>query len=254
MLTLAFISLTSLFYCQNSPIHVKNGWEEENLKGKVKSYTESKYGAEDRFGKIQKKNLYAKYTNKYDDKGNKIEKSLYNRAGSLDSKETYKYDYDDKGNKIKVNIYDAEGDLSLWSVKCTNKYDDKGNLIEQNVYNAVSGILYRVETYKYDDKGYMIEKNIGDKCTNKYDDKGNLIEQNVYNVDGTLDDKYTYKYDDKGNEIERNFYNGNADGVSFVIQRTYKYEFDKNKNWIKKISLDNQSPENIEERKYEYYE
>ena len=53
LLTLAIVTLTSLFYCQNAPVKVKNGWESDNLKGKVKSFTESKYDVVDSFGKIQ---------------------------------------------------------------------------------------------------------------------------------------------------------------------------------------------------------
>ena len=126
LLTLAIATLTSMGYSQTTPAK-KNGWEEANLKGKVKSLTESKYGAEDRFGEIQKK------------------------ESSLSSKETYKYD--DKGNLIEKNNYNADG----FYYKHTKKFDDKGNKIEENYYNA-DGFDYK-HTYKYDDKGYFIEKN-----------------------------------------------------------------------------------------------
>ena len=103
LLTLAIVTLTSLFYCQNSPAKVKNGWEANNLKGKVKSETVSSYSAEDRFGEIQKKegSLSSKYTNKFDDKGNIIESNYYKADGKLDFKVTNKFEFDEKGNWIK---------------------------------------------------------------------------------------------------------------------------------------------------------
>ena len=104
LLTLAIATLTSMVYSQNSPTK-KNGWETDNLKGKVKSFTESTYGAEDRFGEIQKKesSFSRTSTEKYDDKGNKIEKNSYNADGKLLEHllETYKYEFDEKGNWTK---------------------------------------------------------------------------------------------------------------------------------------------------------
>ena len=79
----------------------------------------------------------------------------------------------------------------------------------------------------------------------KYDDKGNEIEET------SLISKDTYKYDDMGNQIEWNSYNSGG-GLNF--KATSKYEFDEKGNWIKKISFTNQIPNNIDERKYEYYE
>jgi YD repeat-containing protein len=334
LLTLAIVTLTSLVYSQSSPT-TKNGWEEGFLKGKVKSYTESKYGAEDRFGEIQKKesSFSRTRTGKYDDKGNKIEQTTCYADGKLADKETYKYD--DKGNLIERNFYNADGSLSGYKhtyryndkgniiesklgdvVIETFKYDDKGNKIEKISYKADGKLASKV-TYEYDDKGNIIEKNRRDntnrrentckyrdeKQTYKYDDKGNKIEENTYNADGSLffvpvfqeivknheslSSKIIIKYDDKGNRIEENIYrvtkgdsiNGqvvgggvsnytitykyddkgnkiediryNAHGIE---KETYKYEFDEKGNWTKKISFKNQIPQNIEERKYEYYE
>ena len=62
--------------------------------------------------------------------------------------------------------------------------------------------------------------------------------------------KYTYKYDEKGNEIEYNSYN--SDG-SIDEETTYKYEFDKFDNWIKKVSLEKDNPLTVIERLIEYY-
>ena len=278
LLTLAIATLISEGYSQSSDSKdsrtlTKNVWEEANLKGKVKSYTESRYNAEDRFGEIQKieGSLYWKESFKYDDKGNLIEMIGYSN---------YTFKYDDKGNRMEENYYNADGILSG---KVNYNYDDKGNRIEENYYNA-DGILSGKNTYKYDDKGNQIEGNnykvdgsgldlhlrLSGKYTYKYDKKGNQIENNKFNADGILFGKYTYRYDDKGNEIEKNDYNadgslyhketykyddkGNKIEVNGYSNYTYKYEFDAKGNWIKKITFKNQIPENILERIYQYYE
>ena len=198
LLTLAIVTLTSLFYCQNSPAKVKNGWETDDLKGKVKSYRESFYdSAEDRFGEIQKANLLQKKTNKYDDKGNQIEENYYKADGSLNYKETYKYA---KGNLIETNYYSANGSFDG---KYINKYDDKDNRIEANNYSA-NGSL---------DHKYIM----------KYDAKGNQIQQNRYKADGSLDYKETYKYefDGKGNWIKRITFKNQI--PKSIYEREYEY-------------------------------
>ena len=60
----------------------KTGWERDNLKGKVKSITETKYKAVEKPGKVQKVSLSKKYSYKYDNNGNKIEYASYNSNGS----------------------------------------------------------------------------------------------------------------------------------------------------------------------------
>ena len=114
LLTLAIVTLTSLGYSQSSPTK-KNDWEENNLKGKVKSFSEY------RFWKIQK-TLLEKETYKYDVKGYFIEQNRYSADGKLDNKYTYKYD--DKGNLIEQNGYIADGSLKK---KETFEFDKKGN-------------------------------------------------------------------------------------------------------------------------------
>ena len=268
--------------CSNEKI--ENDWTRDNIQGKVLSYSEFSYEAENRFGNIEKgernRQFSIEYDHqiKYDEKGNEIEYNGYNSDGSLDFKYTYKYDekgnkieenfyhsdgslarkwtykYDEKGNKIEGNEYNSDGSLDS---KKTYKYDEKGNKIEENEYNSDGSLDFKY-TYKYDEKGNKIEENfyhsdgsLARKWTYKYDEKGNKIEGNEYNSDGSLDSKKTSKYDEKGNEIEYNGYN--SDG-SLNSKKTYKYQFDKQGNWIKRIEFTNGIPEYILERQYEYYD
>ena len=131
----------------------KNDLTEENLKGKVKSITENTYEAVNKFGQIEKGDILvdssAVYTDDghfkiYNEKGNKIEKNVYDSNGRFHYKYTYKYD--EKGNKIEENWYNSDGSLDS---KYTYKYDEKGNIIEENYHNS-NGRLYEKHTYKYE--------------------------------------------------------------------------------------------------------
>ena len=210
--------------CQN--VKVENDWTRNQLQGKVMSYSEFSYEAIDRFGKIEKgkRKRNSSYENdeqrKYDEKGNLIEKIIYKLDSSLYEKLTCTYD--EKGKVIEVNMYKSDGSLSY---KSTYKYDEKGNQIEVN-------------------------SSLGYKGTYKYDEKGNRIEDNFYESDGSLSSKSTYKYDEKGNRIE-----DNSENLYRDLDRkwTYKYEFDKQGNWIKRIDFRDYIPKFILEREYEYY-
>jgi hypothetical protein len=110
------------------------------------------------------------------------------------------------------------------------KYDEKGNQIEETYYGSSGSLNWRL--------------------TYKYDEKGNQIEKNSYESDGSLDWRVTFKYDEKGNQIEKNSYE--SDG-SLDTQWTYKYEFDEQGNWIKRVEFENEIPQFILIREYEYY-
>ena len=127
LLLFAIATVIRIGYSQNSPSHLKNGWQMANLYGKVKSVTEFTYGAEKRFWKIKKiddsgsrKKIYI-----YNVMGNLIEHYEYNADGSLLIKMINAYDV--QGNRIEQYEYIADGSLSF---KDINKYNDKGNQIE----------------------------------------------------------------------------------------------------------------------------
>ena len=172
--------LSVLYLVSYGQLEKKNDLTEENLKGKVKSIKENTYEAVEKFGKIEKGNVFydgfsSPSTIIYNEKRDKIEQNNYNSDSRLDSKTTYKYD--EKGNNIEKNNYYSDGSLNY---KTTYKYDEKGNMIEANFYNSDGSLSF--------------------KLTYKYDEKGNMIEATYYNSDGRLDSKTTYKYEyDKNN-------------------------------------------------------
>jgi hypothetical protein len=98
---------------------------------------------------------------------------------------------------------------------------------------------------EYGSYGNLIERR-----TYKYDDNGNEIEVVVYLPDGRIDSKWTNKFDDKGNEIEYKDYK--SDG-SIGNQEIYKYEFDKEGNWIELSTFRNGALEFNVEREIKYF-
>tara|TARA_B100000427_G_C15087117_1_gene411089 strand:+ start:66 stop:452 length:387 start_codon:yes stop_codon:yes gene_type:complete len=88
----------------------KADWKKDNLKGKVKSVTETQYRSVEKFGEVQKDSLRRKETRKYDDNGNGTEYAKYNSDGSLKYKMTFKYEYDSKNNWIKAISFEVKND------------------------------------------------------------------------------------------------------------------------------------------------
>jgi hypothetical protein len=201
----------------------KNDLSEKNIKGKVKSIKEIDYIAADTLGKIRKIDILSNDTYEYDQRGNIIEINSHVLECFGDDQMKFSYIYDSSGNKIEENFY-ASGSLQA---KYYFKYDSKRNIIEQKD-SSDGGILVHKYNYRYDSTGKIIEENI-------------------------LHDKYpfknTFKYDNKGNKIE--IYDYNSDG-SFK-KYSFKYEYDKNDNWIYSIGFDNEIPDFITERQIEYY-
>ena len=279
-----FAIILLLLGCSNQ--EKENDWVKSGLKGQVKTYTEFSYKAEKRFGKIEKGKLdkridvFHDFKKTYNEKGHQVQYDQYDSDGSLEAKSTYKYD--ENGNRIVINSYEPDG--SLYSKK-TFKYDNKGVRIESNRYNK-DGSLKEKTTYKYDKKGNKIESNtyksdgsMYEKKTYKYDDKGNKIETNKYSANGDLNYRWKYKYDEKGNKIESKMYRSKMFGSTMnlidtdkydekgnkvetkkydpygnlKIRLTYKYEYDEQLNWVKRIEFENKTPAYILERDFEYY-
>ena len=201
-------TLSVLYLVSYGQSKKKNDLTEENLKGKVKSIKETTYEAVDKFGQIEKGNVFydrfsllfnSPFTIIYNEKGNKIEKNYYNSDGSLKSKTTYKYDK--KGNNIEENTYDSDSRLNF---KATYKYNEKGNIIEKNYYDSDGRLNF--------------------KATYKYDKKGNNIEYNICYSDGSLDKttyKYKYEYDKNNNWTQQVTYENNK--PTQITERIIEY-------------------------------
>jgi hypothetical protein len=198
--------------------------------------------------------LVIKIKYKYDLKGNEIEKCIYKRGNIIVEKKIFQYN--SNNDIIEENCFDSNNKLSS---KIKYKYDIKGNKIEESNYNS-DGSLFKKTTSEYDINNREIETNfyqpnneseyVNQKNTHKYDGKGNLIESKYCADDGLNCSTSTFKHNENGDIIEHTDFSLSNMKVSL---NSYKFEYDKNGNWIKKIIFYNDEPKTIIERKIKYY-
>ena len=134
----------------------------------------------------------------YDRSGRWLEKTEFKKDGSIDKKETVKYDAYD--NKIEETDFDTKQGGSV-NKKVTYKYNAKGDCIEEAEYKA--GVLNTKSVYTYNANGQ--------KTT-----------EMVYDGAGNLQKKHVYTYNSKGMKETRQTYN--KDGV-LESGRQYLYEY-----------------------------
>lgn len=214
-----------------------NDWTKENLKDKVKSYSEIHYEAFEEFGEIKKRKKLYGFNYDFDLSGNLIVKEYLNSDGSLNSKDITKYD--DLGNKIDWSFYDTNG--TLYS-KFIYSYDSNKNLIQDNNLDRYGDIeLKRI--YKYDDLGnlividkYDVTGKMFSKELIKYDSNGNEIEVNSYGSNGGLTSKLSTEYDENENKINVSQFEKNG---LIRFKSVYKYNKKGNKLEELKIEYDN---------------
>jgi hypothetical protein len=195
------------------------------------------------------------------------------------------YLYDAKGNRIERDQYYSDSGKSKRGVTELYKVDERGYKIEEDCYWGNKDSLNYKAYIKNNEQGQEIEKATFDdkgkpfiKVVRVYDAKGNQVEYQMYNKHDSLERRETFKYDDKDNEIEWCTYNstgkleskttvkygdkGNISESEMVTERgsssdhyaNHYDNFDKEGNWLKKVSMANGKPEIIEERVIEYYQ
>lgn len=182
------------------------------------------------------------------------EENVYNYKPYKSLSEKVINDYDELGNMIKSTNYNKDGKFSS---KVIFKYDKYGNQIEMKILDSINETSY-LSRYKYDSKKNQIEeKNINEDGSfelikRKYDNYHNIIEINKQDMPIVvyMGDIKKYKYNNNL-VIEYTHLFGYSDEVYEKIK--YVYVFDKNKNWIKKTIIKNGVPEKIIERVIEYY-
>lgn len=222
------------------------------------------------------KNLDAEYLF---DANNKITSSKFS-YNTLQSNSIYKYqynekklinceEYDEDTNDLKAVTkynYDAENlksiayfiteKNSLQLVKNTFlnnsgtiteeiKYDNS-KISERNLYDSIGRIIISYSGF------YLDNSNPTNTLIYTYDKQGNIStkKDNAYS--------FKYEYDFYGNESTRYLFDSDLffcpTEDCIIGIRYYIYEYDKNKNWIKKIEFDRQCiPKTIEIRSFDYY-
>ena len=194
------------------------------IKGKLYSKTEYRYNiigrldANKRFWHYSPKEIFNKTVSKYDNSGNIIEVSEYDKEGILISKKNYKYN--SKGSKIEeVSTYDTthnpleprKNDGPCCETRYIYNYNSNGKVIEKKeVFENQNTFLS--QSYKYDDKGNKIEEvsyrtyPLPEKITYKYDSIGNIIEEVRYDKNGIIYRKLGFEYNKNGKKVEENYF------------------------------------------------
>ena len=181
-----------------SAIMPETDWKKKELKGKVKSMTETTYKYEDNEVKKKKtifnENGYIIEELHYDK--NRKEKKRYNDKGLLveSHEHTYTYEYDKNGNLVQIKrpknsaygglertTYNKAGKIIRTQTFTQNQYDKAGVKItdDSNYLKDKNGELYQSLT----DYSYIYNK----------DGKLQEIRDNVFSS-GTI--KYSYEYED----------------------------------------------------------
>ncbi len=277
--------LTSCNKVNNTSSVEGKGWKDENLKGQVKSYTEHKYSATEKFGETEKENLESATQLLFNEVGDQIEFISYKSDGSVGDK--IKKNYDDHGNLTTDWLYDSDGKLKL---KVIYKYDDTGSLIESYWYKPEGKLEEKIkfqyeenerikEEYSYNSEGELVYKwirrydengnltevssyNSEGKLENKrirrYDENGNLTEESSYNSEGKLENKWIKQYDEKGSLIEECMYDSEG---KLEYKSKFEYQYDERGNWTQCLSVTTYHTSigsfdaiELAEREYEYYE
>ena len=264
-----FLLLAStLAFGQNQ--NKKTGWDAAKLKGKVKTYIIEDYRIDEngkpfrgntelltefdpkgRTTKMQVKNngMIMSYHDTYNDQGYLIESISKDEDNKKLSSNLY--EYDQKGNRTRHDLLTAEGNLFMSTF---SKYNDKNQLIEKS--SCVGGVCDEKSVFTYDDKGYLIQEEkykkdeLSTKTLYKNDAKGNPLERLTYDAEGKLLKKITSTYDKEGNETENIVYKGDG---TIAQKKNYVYQYDKNRNWIKKTESENGELSLIIQQKFEYY-
>lgn len=193
-----------------------------------------------------------KVVNVYDENGKTTECYVYGKSGALSTKFAFKYD--EKGREISNRIEPYNSRLKAWEL--TYKYNDNGNVVEQCNINPL-GIDTAKFDFVYDNKSrvvqriaYSADNGNGKKTSFKYDRRGNAIEESECKFNGKLIRRFTYRFDKLGNTIK---FSAEDSTERFYIEETYQYQYDKKRNWIKKIIFEKEIPKFIEEREIKYY-
>lgn len=212
----------------------------------------------DQFGNVIEQNEYKldfnlshKIKYKFDSTGKMTVENHYSSNGDLTSKKTFKYN--NKGGLVETLNFNADGILVT---KNNFKFNEKGNLTHYYEQHGLDGSQILKESYRYNLKGNKIEEleyqwnGDSNKVVLKisYNELGNKIEEKRFDSQGNVDLKVTYKYDVYGNILEVIYSKGNTGSI-----KSYKYEYDQHKNWVKKTEYKNDKPVESSERKIVYF-
>jgi hypothetical protein len=175
----------------------------------------------------------------------KIEVVLYRDDAKIFRKEVYLIDSNHK--LTNWDLYEANGSHS--GTKTIYNYNKDGR-VSDAIHYLLGSLSYK-ETFSYPAQNrfevirqFESHPNELSKEIYTYNAVGKITE--VFFLDEDVKGREAYKYDKSGNRISHSVYSKSG---SLLEKETYRYEFDKNGNWIKSI-MTNYDPDKIEsERK-----
>ncbi len=214
-------------------------------KGDVKYIRAKIFDAEEKFGEVQRGDLYGTIDYHFN-KDNRIkEKSIYHGDGELLKKIIIHYD----NNDLLQNWAFYDGDGSLEDETIVN-YDKDNRITLLNVYDNKHKLESKIH-FKYESKDSIKVDYINVKDNKSAKDtiqlKDGLIVKVAFNSGKEVG--YTSsEYNDKGDIInmirERN-------GIKITYR--FVYEYDLEDNWIRKITYEDNKLDLVNERVIEYY-
>lgn len=248
---------------------VKNGWELDRLRGKVKKITDQRYYAEQGKSSTQQGKKVQEEDDQisvYDELGHILENTRYDYTKKVTIKKTFKYDGD---KVIETKEFEVKKGFTT-SEKLVNRYvlnyDEKGNNTQVEWYTS-NDSLKEKQVSNFDKFGNKIgelrkspDDNVIARSVFDYDSNANIIETNNYSGNDKLFNQGLMTYDAKNNKTEERWLypqskvtvirkftydaNGNIASMDSKIEgpnpkgnahQEFRYEYDKKGNWVKQI-------------------
>ncbi len=186
----------------------------------------------------------------YDDDGNRTKEMYYNAKDSLIQLNELKYN---AIGKVIENTEFKMGNPDSIINKTIIEYDEQGNRLHSK-WTSNGSVFNEVSTTYYPN-GKMKEKDTYTdyakfRQISKFDEQGREIESLSYKAD-SLTRKEVKAYDEQGSMVSLKFYN--ADSLQ-EAEYIYKYEYDKQGNWVKRVYYKDAKPEDIIIREITYFE
>ena len=262
------------------PITFENDWGRHHLRGRVRFAHSEVADLAQKARQWVEEDRRPLTTVAFNDHGQVVRELRYNLHGEISQIGSTKFD--DHGNKKEllyrnprgglmfslVSQYDEAGKL-LESVstrvngliikqRCLPLYDPAGKKIEETWFDEdgslsrrfvyryrVTGQLAHEVSYEYDDDG-----SIDEKWSALYDENGNVIESSCFDAHGQIiAGPIRFRYNDEGDQIEAATFNLRGDLYSTT---TFLYDFDEQRNWIKRLEIFKTSESGFETRVITY--
>ncbi len=254
----------------------ENSLSRSNLNGKIQKTTEFyyTYGNDDLISNGYK-------IRRYNTDGMIIESVTYDANNFIVDEELYTYSSEKMTELVEYSNYDRHFCDAIESIYredgliekqiTYNRYfgsgSNNGDLIIEYYYDSNNNVdhltvmceeqnLNRYINYIYEEDTIVMEEdkdlNTGTITNYKYlyDKYGNICERNSINEYGEIDSQEKYTYDEYGNQI---FYENDTGLLGFKSSYSYKYKYDGDDNWVKRVKVVNGEDKECIDREIEYY-